>query len=116
MLVLSRKKSQHILFPNLGIEVEVLRIAGNTVSLGINAPKSIQVLRGELRDVRLESTPVETPADSAFRSQITQSAPSGTVSRSTCPETAQARLSPSSRSHSREDAAKIEGSGNWCGQ
>ena len=62
MLVLSRKKSQHILFPHLGIEVEVLRIAGNTVSLGIHAPKSIQVLRGELRGVRLDGTQVEAPA------------------------------------------------------
>lgn len=48
MLVLSRKQDQKILFPHLGIEVEVRRIAGNSVSIGINAPKSIRILRGEL--------------------------------------------------------------------
>lgn len=50
MLVLSRKKDQQILFPNLGIEVQIHRIAGNSVSVGINAPKSVRILRGELAD------------------------------------------------------------------
>lgn len=48
MLVLSRKKNEKILFPALGIEVEIVRIAGNAVGVGINAPKSVQILRGEL--------------------------------------------------------------------
>lgn len=48
MLILSRKKNQQVLFPHLGIKVEILRVAGNTVSLGIEAPKSVQILRGEL--------------------------------------------------------------------
>lgn len=48
MLVLSRKKNQQVLFPHLGIKVEILRVAGNTVSLGVEAPKSVQILRGEL--------------------------------------------------------------------
>lgn len=53
MLVLSRKKNQRILFPNLGIEVVVQRIVGSAVSVGITAPKSVQILRGELADEAL---------------------------------------------------------------
>jgi carbon storage regulator CsrA len=48
MLVVSRKKTQQILFPNLGIAIEILRISGNAVSVGINAPESVEILRGEL--------------------------------------------------------------------
>ena len=48
MLVLSRKKNQSVVFPNLGIEVVVQRIVGNSVSVGITAPKAVQILRGEL--------------------------------------------------------------------
>ena len=48
MLVLSRKEDQKIIFPNLGISVEVTRVKGNNVRLGIDAPRSIKVVRGEL--------------------------------------------------------------------
>lgn len=48
MLVLSRKRDQTILFPTLGITLNVLRVSGTTVSVGIQAPQSIQILRGEL--------------------------------------------------------------------
>jgi len=47
MLVLSRKLNQTIVIDNQ-IEIEVLKIKGNTVRLGIRAPSSIKVLRGEL--------------------------------------------------------------------
>ncbi len=53
MLVLSRKKEQKILFPTLGVTLEILRISGNAVSVGIEAPRSIQVLRSELHPDRL---------------------------------------------------------------
>ncbi len=48
MLVLSRKEDERILFPNLGITVEVLRVKGGNVRVGVDAPKSVRVLRGEL--------------------------------------------------------------------
>jgi len=48
MLVLSRKENQQIVFSNLGISVEILRIAGKTTRIGVKAPREIQVLRGEL--------------------------------------------------------------------
>lgn len=48
MLVLSRRPGQKIVFPTLGVAVEVLRAAGNTVRVGIRAPRSVPVLREEL--------------------------------------------------------------------
>lgn len=48
MLVLSRKQNDKVLFPNLGITVEILRISGNAVRVGIQAPENISVLRHEI--------------------------------------------------------------------
>lgn len=48
MLVMSRRCDEEILFPNLGITVKVLRMQGNRVRLGVNAPEEIDVIRGEL--------------------------------------------------------------------
>lgn len=48
MLVLSRGTSEEICFPRLGISVKVVRVEGKRVRLGIDAPKEIEVLRGEL--------------------------------------------------------------------
>ena len=47
MLILSRYKGQTIQITG-GIEIEVLKISGNQVRLGIRAPKETLVLRGEL--------------------------------------------------------------------
>jgi carbon storage regulator len=47
MLVLSRKESQTILIGE-DIVLTVLRIQGNTVRIGIQAPGNLRVLRGEL--------------------------------------------------------------------
>ncbi len=60
MLVLSRKTNQTILFPNLGINVEILRVAGSSVSVGIKAPSSVQILRGELARGALQSEPAQS--------------------------------------------------------
>lgn len=48
MLVLSRRENDKIVFPNLGITVEVLRVAGRSVRLGVKAPSQVRVLRHEL--------------------------------------------------------------------
>lgn len=53
MLVLSRKKNQSIVIDNQ-IEIEVLKIKGSTVRLGIKAPNNIKVLRGELSPFEVE--------------------------------------------------------------
>ena len=48
MLVVSRKQNQSVVFPTLGISVEILRVAGKTVRVGFQAPDEIPILRGEL--------------------------------------------------------------------
>jgi carbon storage regulator CsrA len=48
MLVLSRRPKQKILFPELGVSVEVCTIAKNAVRLGIEAPPSISIVREEI--------------------------------------------------------------------
>ena len=48
MLVLSRREHERVVFSNLGVSVEVLRVAGNVVRLGIEAPSEIRILREEL--------------------------------------------------------------------
>ncbi len=61
MLVLSRKPDEKILLPDLGITVEVIRVSGNRVKLGISAPENIRVLRGELVD---DFVPIPTESNS----------------------------------------------------
>lgn len=48
MLVLTRRPNQDVLFPNLGIRVRFLRMAGGAARIGIEAPPTVQVLRAEL--------------------------------------------------------------------
>jgi len=50
MLVLTRKKNQSILIGDL-IEVYVLDIEGDKVKIGINAPKSVPIVRKEIKEV-----------------------------------------------------------------
>lgn len=47
MLVLSRKKSEKIKLGD-SIEITVVRVCGNKVRLGIQAPADVPVLREEL--------------------------------------------------------------------
>ena len=49
MLVLSRKVGERIHIGN-DVFVEVRRVAGNRVTLAINAPQSVRILRGELME------------------------------------------------------------------
>jgi carbon storage regulator CsrA len=50
MLVLSRGRNDKVVFPTLGISVEILRVAGNKVRLGIEAPQEIPVHRHEVSE------------------------------------------------------------------
>lgn len=49
MLVLSRKEDQEILIGD-NIKLSVIKIQGNSVRLGIQAPENIRILRGELTE------------------------------------------------------------------
>lgn len=57
MLVLSRRKQQEVLFPNLGITVQVLQIRGQIVKIGIEAPKDVPVIRREVLDAESYDSP-----------------------------------------------------------
>lgn len=48
MLVLSRKRGQSLVIGN-EIRVVVQRVNGNRVTLGIEAPDDVHILRGELQ-------------------------------------------------------------------
>jgi carbon storage regulator CsrA len=48
MLVLSRRSSEELLFPDLGMSIKVLDVGKRLVKLGIAAPASISVLRAEV--------------------------------------------------------------------
>ena len=54
MLVLSRKKSESIVIDG-NIEIEVLQVKGNSIRLGIKAPRDVKVLRGELKPFGMAS-------------------------------------------------------------
>lgn len=47
MLVLSRKAGETIQIAD-NIEIKILEIKGDTVRVGIEAPKSVDIVRGEL--------------------------------------------------------------------
>lgn len=56
MLILTRRAGES-LFIGEGIEVTVLRIKGNQIRLGINAPGSVGVRRAELSRLEAENLP-----------------------------------------------------------
>lgn len=49
MLVLSRKEKESILIGN-NIEISVVEVSNGRVKIGIEAPKSIQIVRKEVKD------------------------------------------------------------------
>ena len=53
MLVLSRKAGQRIVIDDK-ITVLIHRVNGNRVSIGIEAPEDIHIMRGELQKIRQE--------------------------------------------------------------
>jgi carbon storage regulator CsrA len=68
MLVLSRKETDKILFPSLGITVEILRIQGNVARIGIEAPAEVPIRRHEIADLKdVEFTTDADPGTSLRR-------------------------------------------------
>ena len=63
MLVLTRKENESIVIDGGQITLTILRIRGNQISLGIQAPKEVSVLRAELK--RAGSAPVGLAAGPA---------------------------------------------------
>jgi carbon storage regulator CsrA len=48
MLILSRRLNEKVVFPSLGLTVQVVALKPGVVRLGIEAPPEVQVLRAEL--------------------------------------------------------------------
>jgi CheY-like chemotaxis protein/sRNA-binding carbon storage regulator CsrA len=48
MLVLSRRPGQKVVFPSLGVTIEVLRSGGSVTKLGVEAPDDVPVMRDEV--------------------------------------------------------------------
>ena len=69
MLVLSRKESEKIHIGN-GIVITVTRIKGNSVRLGIEAPKDVHIRRGELPCLFAGEVPTEHPGLNAFAPSV----------------------------------------------
>lgn len=60
MLVLSRKTSERILIGD-EIAITIVRIGPNSVRIGIEAPKTMNIVREEISDERGSSMPVPVP-------------------------------------------------------
>jgi carbon storage regulator CsrA len=58
MLVLSRKVGDKLVIDG-NITVEVVKISGNRISLGIVAPSNVKILRGELTEPQTKAQIVE---------------------------------------------------------
>ena len=57
MLVLSRRMSEKIVLPELGVTLEINRIQGNKVRIGITAPDQVRIMRSELLDPNAVADP-----------------------------------------------------------
>src|SRR5262249_34306479 len=74
MLVLSRRPGQKVVFPSLGIAIEVLRSRGSVTKLGVEAPVDVPIMRDEVlakRTVAGEAAPCGAhPGDNRERLHV----------------------------------------------
>lgn len=71
MLVLSRKSNETIQIGDDTV-IRILEIKGETVRIGIDAPKSVEILRGELVQSISETNTESLTIDSTLFSQLTK--------------------------------------------
>ena len=84
MLVLSRKIGETLIIDG-NVRVTVVRVSGNRVALGVEAPDNVRVLRGELRPFGDEA-PVETVEETeAPAKRLTRTAHRNELAPSTTP-------------------------------
>ena len=71
MLVLSRKVNETIKIGD-DIEIRILEVKGDTIRIGIEAPKSVDILRGELALSISETNTEATALNTELFSQLTK--------------------------------------------
>ncbi|MFZ5830607.1 MAG: response regulator [Planctomycetota bacterium] len=73
MLVLARNIGEKLVFPTIGVTIEVLRVKGKTARLGIEAPSQVTVLRGELAEkggAIMQAAPPSSGLSHALRNRL----------------------------------------------
>lgn len=68
MLVLSRKEGERIVIGD-NITLVVSRVSGNRVTIGIEAPRDVKVVRGELQDEQEITIPVTASVTGGRKSE-----------------------------------------------
>ncbi|MDW0112599.1 carbon storage regulator CsrA [Sporosarcina saromensis] len=71
MLVLSRKTNETIKIGD-DIELHILEVKGDTIRIGIEAPKTVDILRGELVQSITETNTEALTLDASLFSQLTK--------------------------------------------
>lgn len=71
MLVLSRKSNETIKIGD-DIEIRILEVKGDSIRIGIEAPKSIDILRGELVQSITETNTEALTLDASLFLQLTK--------------------------------------------
>jgi len=71
MLVLSRKANETIKIGD-DIEIRILEVKGDTIRIGIEAPKNVDILRGELIQSITETNTEALTLDASIFSQLTK--------------------------------------------
>ena len=71
MLVLSRKTNETIKIGD-DIELRILEVKGDTIRIGIEAPKNVDILRGELVQSITETNTEALTLDASLFSQLTK--------------------------------------------
>lgn len=77
MLILTRRVGETVMIGD-EVAVTVLRVKGNQVRLGVNAPKSISVQREEIfQRIKREGRPGLEPVDAKEESEAVETAHTG---------------------------------------
>nr|WP_285846909.1 carbon storage regulator CsrA [Sporosarcina luteola] len=71
VLVLSRKTNETIKIGD-NVEIRILEVKGDTIRIGIEAPKNIDILRGELVQSITETNTEALTLDASLFSQLTK--------------------------------------------
>lgn len=84
MLVLSRKIGETLIIDG-NVRVTVVRVSGNRVALGVEAPDHVRVLRGELRPFGDEQPVAEVEESEAPAKRVSRTARRNEFAPSTTP-------------------------------